>query len=270
MTVQILISTMNRQEFSFLEAINGWGHIIVINQCEKNQIEKICAKQCSFTIIHTTQRGLSNSRNEAILHSDADIFLTADDDISYMPDAADIIKKNFMDHPKADIIAFNINRLNIPEHRNSQKKNNNWSRTPSNKYYPSVSLAYRRTSYDYANLHFHPIFGAGGIYTSGEESLLLKQARKAGLKIYQSQETIATVDFSTSSWFTGYNEKFFFDKGAWLVAAYPKTHAIIKFYFLKIRNSQLTKAKMLKMLGDGSNCFLKKWSYETYKKSKGK
>lgn len=58
---------------------------------------------------------------------------------------------------------------------------------------------------------------------------------KKGLRIYTSSSKIADVYNYESSWFTGYNEKYFFDKGA-LFAAISKRIAyplIIQFALRK-------------------------------------
>ena len=252
MTIQILVATMDRKNCDFLHDMNVKGDVIVVNQCDRNAFAEINGPDCSVKMICTTKRGLSNSRNEAILQADADIFLTADDDVVYMDNALEVIIKKFEEHPEADVIAFNIDRHNVPENMTGGKQHGGWKMAPANRYYPSVSLAYRRTSFEKANLHFHPLFGAGGLYSSGEESLLLRDARKFGLRIFEAPECIADVDFSASTWFSGYDAKFFFDKGAWVKTAYKHMYFIYKYYFLKLcRKSELKYTEILRCLNDG-------------------
>ena len=262
MQVEILVATMYRDDFDFLNSMNLWGSVIVMNQCNSNGFQKIIGESYDAKIINTKQRGLSNSRNEAIMHAKGDIILTADDDIVYLPDAKNKIINAFSNYPKADIIAFNIERKNSEE-RGSGKKNLIWRKAPSNRYYSSVSLAYKLSSLRKANLSFSTLFGAGGKYLSGEESLLLREARKKGLVIMESPEYIAEVDFSESSWFSGYDERFFFDKGAWISAAYPYMGALIKFYFIKYKDrSTLPVLKILQMLNRGIKAYKEEKSYD--------
>lgn len=261
MTIQILVSTMHRDEFLFLDMMKLWGQVVVINQCDQNSFEEFRANTFSANIINTTQRGISNSRNEAILHAEGDILLTADDDIVYFPNARKKIKKTFENHPEADIIAFNVKRTNFNK-KFFPKENLRWRKAPKNRYYSSVSIAYRKSVLRKANLHFHPNFGAGSKYLSGEESLLLRDARRRGVKIYESPEYIATVDCSTSTWFDGYTKRFFFDKGAWLKAAYPKTYMIIKYYFLKkSKGSSMSRKAIIAALNAGIKAFDKDLEY---------
>ncbi len=57
------------------------------------------------------------------------------------------------------------------------------------------------------------MFGLGSSYELGEDTIFLADCFKRGLRVYSSDFNIGT---STKElhWFDGYNEKFFFDKGA--------------------------------------------------------
>lgn len=231
MTVQILIATMNRDDYSFLDKMNLWGNVIVVNQCDTERTDFYEGKNFQATIYSTKERGLSNSRNMALKYACADIVLTADDDITYKNNAKEMILKEFSEHLNADIISYNIKPQNLKGR--TVKAHKKWRKAPNNKYYSSVSLAYRLESLKRQGLAFDTRFGAGAIYESGEESLLLRQARKAHLRIFESPFCLAIVDFKNSTWFKGYDEKFFFDKGAWCAAAYPIAHILLKNYYLK-------------------------------------
>jgi hypothetical protein len=73
-------------------------------------------------------------------------------------------------------------------------------------------------------LRFNPDFGSGGKYSSGEDSIFLREALRAGLNIYLHPDTLAILRESESTWFTGYNEKYFFDMGAAFTAMFPMWH----------------------------------------------
>ena len=57
------------------------------------------------------------------------------------------------------------------------------------------------------------MFGAGSVYSIGEDTIFLADCFKRFLNVYTSDFNIGT---STKShrWFSGYNDKFFFHKGA--------------------------------------------------------
>ena len=64
------------------------------------------------------------------------------------------------------------------------------------------------------NIQFTLLFGGGTRYGSGEDSLFLAACLKAGLKIYTCPKLLAYSKQEESTWFQGYTEKFFVDKGA--------------------------------------------------------
>lgn len=244
---------MHRQhDYRFLDAMNLEGEVVVINQCDEICVEYQAGATYTAMIISSKNRGISNSRNEAIIYSDADIFLTGDDDIVYQKGYTQMVLDCFELNPDADIIAFNIVRLNVPQGMLVRKPHEKWRKAPKNKYYASVSLAYRRTAFEKANLHFHPLFGTGSVYLSGEESLVLRTARKQGLKVYECPKILAEVDCSESTWFEGYNARYFHDKGAWVRCAYPYTYWFMKYYFLlQKRKSALSFWQILHEMNAG-------------------
>lgn len=253
MRLQTLIATMNRQhDYRFLDAMNLEGEVIVINQCDEINVEYKTGETYSATVISSKKRGISNSRNEAILHTDADVFLTGDDDIVYRKGYGQIVLDCFERHPEADIIAFNTGKHHVPEGMPIRQDYKKWRKAPPNRYYESVSLAYRKSSFDRKNLHFHPLFGTGSVYLNGEESLVQRAARQQGLRIYESPEVLADVDYSESTWFKGFDAKYFYDKGALVKCAYPYTYRLMKYYFLlKKKGSDLSFKEILHQINLG-------------------
>lgn len=71
-----------------------------------------------------------------------------------------------------------------------------------------------------SDLTFHRQFGGGTPYSRGEDSLFIADLLKNRLKVYTYPAVIATVDQTKSTWFKGYTEKYFYDKGA-LFSAFP-------------------------------------------------
>ena len=63
-------------------------------------------------------------------------------------------------------------------------------------------------------INFNLCFGGGAKYSSGEDTLFLYECLKKKLKIYSYPAVIAQLnDERESTWFKGYNDKFFFDRG---------------------------------------------------------
>ena len=59
-----------------------------------------------------------------------------------------------------------------------------------------------------------------------------RSAMRAGLVFYESNQTIGTVSFAESTWFTGYDRKYYFAKGVYYQAMNPKTFFLWKHYVL--------------------------------------
>lgn len=229
MKIEVLLSCMNQKDFSITEKMNLTTDILIVNQCNENKYEERIVKGKKQRMIYTTQRGLSQSRNELLNNMEGDIGILCDDDVVYENDYEQKIKEAYLTLELADIIIFDIERLNA---RNIIKKMTKIKKASQYKGYGSVRITFKKESFYKNNLWFNRNFGAGGKYTSGEESLILREAKRKKMKIYEYPKIIATVDFSTSTWFEGYNDKFFKDKGAWLKEAYPYTYFIFKWYFI--------------------------------------
>lgn len=249
MKIEVLLSCMNQKDFSITEKMNLTTDILIVNQCDENKYEERVVNEKKQRMIYTTQRGLSQSRNELLNNMEGDIGILCDDDVIYEKDYEEKIKKAYMELEKADIIVFNTNT--------SRKNNENISKqiylikkikeSDKHKYFTSTRITFRKERIRKRNIWFNLNFGAGSIYSSGEESLFLREARKKKLRVFEYPSTIANVFHENSTWFKGYNKKFFFDKGVWIMEAYPYTYNIYKWYFV-IRLGNKNFKKMLEIL----------------------
>lgn len=265
MTLQVLVSTMHQTNFNLVEKMNIKSDAIIINQCDHNSLDIYDSPDKDIKMYSTTQRGLSKSRNLALANAKADICLIADDDIVYNDDYENIIIKAFKELPQADVIVFNTTMLNST---NGIKQNDflKIRKSPIFKNYASVRIAFRLNSFLKSNVWFHSFFGTGSIYNSGEESLVIINLKKMKVKIFEYPANISKVDCSTSTWFNGYDDKFFFDKGAFLSAAYPKLKKIFKYYYyFRFKNhTKITGRNVLKLINDGIKGYKYIMSYNDY------
>lgn len=231
MKIEVLISAMHQSDMSIFENCNIRTPCLVINQCDTENYNEVTTDFGRLRMISTLERGLSKSRNDALRNSEADICVICDDDIRYRDNYGAIIIKAFEELPDADLIVFNIHSLN-PDKRPQEKLFKRRKRIPKYKTYSSVHIAFKRSSVVSNNINFDERFGAGsGMYTMGEDSLFFTQIHKAKLKAYTYPAIIADLSSETSTWFKGYNRKYFFDVGAFLAAAYPKWKNVLKYYY---------------------------------------
>ena len=78
-------------------------------------------------------------------------------------------------------------------------------------------MCIRTESIRKANVWFSLLFGGDARYSNGEDSLFIHDCLKKGLKIYGVPVTIGhemrRQEGDESTWFKGFTEKFFYDRG---------------------------------------------------------
>lgn len=246
MKIEVLLSTMYQSGFDIVKKCNIKSDAVIVNQCGYDKYEE---KEFSFGKVRmysNTNRGLSKSRNLALNSSVGDICLICDEDVEYVENYVQIVTEAFNTIKDADVIVFNINRVNAGK-RQKEKLFKKIKRIPKFKTYGSVHIAFRRKSIVDKNICFNELFGSGsGMYSMAEDSIFFRKIHSSGLKAYTYPEVISTVSFEESSWFNGYNEKYCFDVGAFLVEAYPNLYNIVKWYYpLRLKKESELKAKTI-------------------------
>ncbi|MBR5116382.1 MAG: glycosyltransferase family 2 protein, partial [Lachnospiraceae bacterium] len=98
--------------------------------------------------------------------------------------------------------------------------------------YPAYSIALRTAKQREANVWFSLLFGGGAKYAAGEDSLFLADCLKKGLRLYHSPLNLGAETARESTWFTGYNDKFFRDRGTLYRALYGRMAGILALRFL--------------------------------------
>ena len=213
MNLQVLVSTMNQTDHSLIHKMNLNSDAIIINQC--NKLAASLEKHNGF-LIHWysfNERGVGLSRNNALMRANADIVLFADDDIKYVEHYRELILKEFEQLPKADLIIFNLDGSHTA-HEEYENRRIHRLHFFNCMRYGTARIAVRLDKIRRANISFHLMFGGGARYACGEDSIFLADCLRHGLKIYASNKMIGALSGRPSTWFSGYNEAFFRDKGA--------------------------------------------------------
>ena len=222
MKLEVLLSALNL-DMKELKKQNIKTDCVVINQCNQNEYKK----HKNFKIYSCKERGISRSRNKALEKSTGDILLFCDDDIKYVDNYEEIIKNAFKNNPKADIIFFNLNKFNedaIYNKKNKRLHIYNCLR------YGTVNMAVKKESIK--NIKFNELFGSPKYYKNGEDTLFIVDCLKKGLRLYSSKEFIGEINNFKSTWFKGYNEKYFFDRGAIFCAISKKLRKLLFLQYL--------------------------------------
>lgn len=235
MTFQYLISAVGKDEKELVEGMHLQSDAVLVNQCDKDGEHSTTYDFGRVDIIEQSGRGVGLSRNTALENAVADICLFSDEDIEYYDNCVTKVTEAFSRHRDAAVIAFNMDvdarrrtYINETERRVGYL---NYGR------YPAYALAVSRKKINEAGIRFSLLFGGGARYSNGEDSLFLHDCLKKGLKIYAVTECLGRENYRESTWFKGYTDKFFFDRGVLYHFLYGRAAALLGLRFL-ISNRQ--------------------------------
>ena len=230
---QILLATMNQKDDSLLEKMNVESDIIVCNQTKDNFGKKIYNKK-NYTIewYDFSEKGVGLNRNNALMRSSADICLVADDDVTYVDGYEKIIINAFKENPSADVILFNIYSDSKTKrficNRKMKIGRHNFGR------FGGVRIAFRRNKIIKNSIYFNLLFGGGAFYSSGEDVMFIRDCIRKGLKVIAVPDYILKLrEERESTWFKGYDKKFFKDLGSlyvYLFGPFAYDCAILQLY----------------------------------------
>lgn len=240
MNLQVLVSTMHQTDHRLLERMNIQSDAIVINQCDHNCVETFTFRGHNILWMSMNERGVGLSRNNALMRASGDILLFADDDVVYTDDYVEKVMKTFENNPKSDLIVFNLQSQNPnrPEAIVEREYKLHWYNCLK---FGAFRIAVRKDEIRKANVFYSLLFGGGAKYQSGEDNLFIVQCLKNGVKGLASSETIGIVQQEESTWFKGFDEKYFYDKGVLMKQCFGPWARILLIALL-VKNSKQTKA----------------------------
>ncbi len=266
---EILCVTMHQKDFSKIEQMNIHSDVVFANQADDTRYDELEFEGKKAKMITTATRGVGINRNLTLSYASGDVCLFSDDDVKYVDNLEETILKEFDAHPDADVIIFNL------ESSDSNRKQVMYSKTRKCGKFEKMPwgccrVAMRRSSVQKANVWFTTLFGGGCVFPSGEDSMWLIDAKRKGLTFYVSKEFIGSVSFEESSWFSGYDEKFYYGKGAFYQAVHPKTKYLWMMYFAcrTKKSSSLKFSNRIKLMKDGSKGFNSGVGFDDYLKNK--
>ena len=247
MKLDILMSCMHQRDDTLVRSSRITGSAVVINQCDREEF----AEYGPVRMYSTTQRGLTKSRNMAISKSDADVCLLCDDDEVFVEGYEGAILKAYEQLPQADVIIFKmVNRA--PSFSDEVQR----LRFPKTMKVSSWQISFRRESLLKGGVRFDELLGAGTGNGAEEELKFLTDCEKAGLKIYYVPTGIATVAQTESTWFSGFDARFFENRGATTryILGWPAASLYALYYVLKkkkLYESQISSVDALRAIFRG-------------------
>ncbi len=253
-------------DFSLFDKMNIESDICIANQCNSNRIESTQINGFNVKLISTKTRGVGINRNLSVSFAEGAILLFADDDIVYHSGYSDIISNEFLSIKNADVIVFGMRFIKNGKIYEIDKLKRKRLHMFNGLGFGTYAIAIKKSSLLKANIKFTELFGGGSVYGSGEDSLFLIDCFRKKLKVFSSDKIIGDNIRDSSSWFTGYNKKFFFDKGAFIACAFPKIRFfLIAYYFLAFRREKEVKARdKIKMMKAGIKGFKKTISFKEW------
>jgi hypothetical protein len=236
LSLQVLVSTMHQTDHSLLDKMNIQTDAIVINQCDRNKIEEFDYNGHQIQWLSLKERGVGLSRNSALARGTADILLFADDDVIYDDQYSERVLDFFEKHPSVGLVVFNLESLNPdrPEYIIRKKHRLRWYNCLR---YGAFRIAVRRECLVHNNVWFSLLFGGGATYQAGEDNLFITNCIQKGIHCMACKDRIGVVKQETSTWFKGYNEKYYRDRGALFAALYGKMAYLMLFLF-ELRNKK--------------------------------
>lgn len=211
MKLQVLVAAVNENVEMLAEKMNLESEAVIVNQCDHYAYQEYLCRGRLIRCFSMAERGVGLSRNTALMHAQGEICLFSDEDIVFSPGYEKTVVEAFEENPDADVITFNFkvapSRATYYNHTKRRIRWYNYGR------YPTYAVAARLEALRRANVGFSLLFGGGARYSNGEDSLFLHDCLKRGLHLYAETAQIGEEVYRESTWFKGYNAKFFKDRG---------------------------------------------------------
>ena len=237
--VHLLVAAVQQNAGLLAERMHICSDAVIVNQCGRYGYEEFEREGHRIQVFSMAERGVGLSRNTALLHADTDLCVFSDEDIVLHKGYQERICRIYEELPDADMILVNVKVAparrtywNEDIHRINYR---NYGR------YPAYSITARHESLLRANVHYSLLFGGGARYSNGEDSLFLRDCLKAGLRIYSHTVCIGEEKERESTWFTGYHEKFFRDRGVLYHYLYGRLALPLSFRFLWVHRQEMCR-----------------------------
>lgn len=181
--IEILIATMNRENLDFLDSMFPFPlpdnvNLLIVNQSKKPSIESPTPK---IRLIHSTEKGLSKSRNLALTHARGKICVFTDDDVVFLEAFDDKIKRAFTEFPDSSLIRFQYeSQPGLPAKKYPIRPQAHLSKMNLLNL-SSVEMVINLEKINEKGIRFNEHFGLGsGVFEMGEEQVFAAEIRKTG------------------------------------------------------------------------------------------
>lgn len=239
MRVQLLVAAMHKKPLELAREMQIDSDAIIVSQGQDFGYEELAYQGHQIKYFALAERGVGLNRNTSLLRADGDICLFADEDIVYEKGYAAMVADAFAAHPEADMLVFNVQAAAGREtYHNDSFGRVRWYNCGR---YPTYSFAARREKLHGKNITFSLLFGGGAPYSCGEDSLFIAECIRKGLKVYKVPVKIGQENGRESTWFKGYDRKFFFDRGVLYAHLYGRLAHLMAFRFVFTKKAEMCR-----------------------------
>ena len=231
--VEVLVVTMGRTDLEIRDEMNIQCDCLIANQNGTWGYQEAVDEYGTIRMISTATKGVGVNRNIGLSNARGEILLLADDDVRYYDGAFSAVEEAFNQFPDADVIAFGMDMTRNGK-LSARRQDKSGRRYVWNAMrYGACRIAIRRSAVQKHSMSFSELFGGGCMYSCGEDTIFLRECFRKKMKVYASSAVLGACARDSSSWFSGYTEKFFFDYGSLVACAFPQAKHILKWYFAR-------------------------------------
>lgn len=244
MKVEVLVASVNEDVQTLAEKMNLETEAVIVNQCDCYDYIEYEHKGRRIRCFSMAERGVGLNRNTSLMRAEGDIVLFGDEDVVLQDGYERTILRAFEQNPKADVITFNVKV--DPRRKTYYNAKNHRIRFWNYGRYPAYAIAAKRKALHGTGVTFSLLFGGGAKYSNGEDSLFLHDCLKKGLHIYADTAQIGEEIFRESTWFNGYTEKFFRDRGVLYHFLYGRLAIVWTWRFLLAKKKVMCREVAVK------------------------
>jgi glycosyltransferase involved in cell wall biosynthesis len=184
LTLEIIISTMNRNDLSFLDKMfpnldTSLYSILIINQTRLE--EDLMSEDSRIRVVNSREFGLSKSRNLGFENAKGDLLLIADDDIEYLPGFENTILEAHKKYDEASLISFQS--LNEKGDLVKPYSNKEGYISSTKNYLTSFEMSFKAKHIQEHQLKFNVNFGLGARFICAEEQVIRHDILAKHLKV---------------------------------------------------------------------------------------
>lgn len=227
--LQILVASVNRDSRELVQKMNIDSDAVIVNQCDRDDEFEFDYGGHRIKTLERNERGVGRSRNLALDNADAEFIMFSDQDVVYDEGYETKLTEEFAKHPEADLIFFN---MRVREDRRTYW-NEEFKKVGKTNFgrYGAISIAARREVIVQTKVRYSLLFGGGAKYSNGEDSLFIMDLLKEGVRMYASPVCLGEEADEESTWFNGYTEKFFADRGVLFYFLYGRLAGLFAIRF---------------------------------------